>query len=378
MKLSIYKIYALLFIVTFNGYSQTKEVVLKKSFDVNENTVLSLDLDNVVVVFEESLDGKIHFDYSIVFKNNSDELKYKVFKGIDANVFKENNTISLDIKNSMLLGELYNLDVDIDTYKSLIMGYYLDKKKNEFLYKSKDSLLKEIGFSLGSSVDDFFKNLKKKHPNKNFGKSSRKFEQKFIIKMPKHLEININALHSKIAFHFNIKKQLNVNSFKTYFKFKKIVAKENRIIASNGIFQAEKVTNGRMEFLDMRKVVIGEVSNMSIATETSRIQIGEIVENVDFNDFNSKLYFYNFRDNFKKFNFKGDYSELNFYHITKSNFSMDVFGHNTTLNMNETKTSFGLSKDKKLNKILEKKVKENKISQGNIAIELKNGILNIK
>ena len=46
--------------------------------------------------------------------------------------------------------------------------------------------------------------------------------------------------------------------------------------------------------------------------------------------------------------------------------------------MNEIKATFGISKEKKLTKILEKKVKLNETSSGNIEIELKNGILNIK
>lgn len=42
------------------------------------------------------------------------------------------------------------------------------------------------------------------------------------------------------------------------------------------------------------------------------------------------------------------------------------------------KTSFGVSKEEKLTKILSKKVKLNETSSGNIEIELKSGILNIK
>ena len=55
---------------------------------------------------------------------------------------------------------------------------------------------------------------------------------------------------------------------------------------------------------------------------------------------------------------------------------MNVYGHNTTLNMNNKKTTFGVSKEKKTTKILDKKAKNNN-SSGNIELELKNGILNI-
>ena len=55
---------------------------------------------------------------------------------------------------------------------------------------------------------------------------------------------------------------------------------------------------------------------------------------------------------------------------------MNVFGLKTTLNMNNTKTTFGTSNEKEFTKILEKKPKAN--SSGTIEIKLKNGILNIK
>ena len=99
---------------------------------------------------------------------------------------------------------------------------------------------------------------------------------------------------------------------------------------------------------------------------------------LQFNDFSSKLYLYNFNKNFTKFNLTGDYSELNFYKVVENNFSMDVFGHNTVLNMNNTKTSFGVNKEEELTKILQKKRKENEPFLGNIEVVLRNGILNIK
>ncbi|ARV15891.1 hypothetical protein [Polaribacter sp. SA4-12] len=372
-------IYSILFLLSINfSFSQTKELVLKESYEIDKNTILDIDIDNASIVFEESNDNKVHLDYSILFDKDSEEIQYKVFKGIKAKSSKVNNKINLDVKNSMYLGELYSLDVDINTYKEHIRGFYSNKRKNELFYKSKDSILKEIDFSLGTYTDDFFKNLQLDNPNKDYGKSSRKFKQSFIIKVPKNVKINIKALHSKITFLYNIEYPIEINAFKTYLKFKKITSNKNRIILSNGIFQVEKVIDARLEFLDMRKVVIGEVSNVNLASETSKIQIGEIGKNVLFNDFNSKLHFYNFGKKFTTFNLIGDYTDLNLYNVKESNYSMNINGFNTVLNMDDNKTTFGGSNEDKLTKILEKKPKENIVSNGNIAIELKNGIINIK
>ncbi|WP_298763000.1 hypothetical protein [uncultured Polaribacter sp.] len=46
--------------------------------------------------------------------------------------------------------------------------------------------------------------------------------------------------------------------------------------------------------------------------------------------------------------------------------------------MNHLKTTFGVSKNKKRYNILDKKIKEGTISEGNIAIGLTNGILDLE
>ena len=372
-------IYSLIFIFSINiSLSQTRELVLKESYSSDENTILDIDVDNVSIILEESMDNKVHFDYSILFRKNSEEVLYKVFKGIKAKSSKTNNIIKLDVKNSMYLGELYSLDVDIETYKEHIRELFKSRKKNEFLYKSKDSVLEEISFSLGSDTNDYFKKLKLENPKKDFGKSARTFRQHFIIKVPRNVKINIKALHSKIDFTFDVNTPLDLSSFKTYYKFKNINNKRNTFKLMSGIFQAEEISGGNYDFKDIYKVRIGSILNSSLNTETSRIQIGEVGVNVSVIDSNSKLHLYNFSDSFNNFDLKGDYSELNFYNVLQNNVPLSIFGYNTVLNMDNIKTTFGNATDEKLIKILEKKEKSNEKSSGKITIELKNGVLNIK
>lgn len=374
-------IYSILFVLTIHTvFSQSQELVLKDNFETDENTILNLDVDNVTIEFEESPDSKIHLDYRILFKKDSEDLIYKVFNDIDAKVSKEKNVVKLEVKNSPFLKELYNLDVDpmidLDRFKKLMKDYMKTRKEIPLLYRSKEALLNEIEFSLGSDLHDYFKRLKKNNPNKNFGESGRKFKQKFIIKVPKNLKIKIKALHSRITFHYDIDKPIEVSSFLTYLKFKKIDNAENRFNLTNGIFQSEEVVGGIYNLKDLRKTVIGSISNAKIDAETSKIQIGEIGFNVTVNDLNSKLYFYNMSRNFSKLNITGDYSELTLYKVKNSNYSMNVFGKNTVLNMDNKKTTFGVSGDEKITKILEKKAK-NANPYGNIEVVLKNGIIKI-
>ncbi len=61
-------IYSIIFLITINiTFSQTKEVIIKKSFETNSNTTLNLNLNNVGVLFEESFDGKIHIEPVVHF-----------------------------------------------------------------------------------------------------------------------------------------------------------------------------------------------------------------------------------------------------------------------------------------------------------------------
>jgi hypothetical protein len=374
MKPYIYSI--LFFLIIQSTYSQSTELILNDSYDVDENFTLNLDVDNTVIIFEESKDNKVYINYTILFEKNSEEIQYRVFKGINAKSYKTKNKIQLDVKNTMFLGELYYINVDLESYKENIRDFFKKRKDNEFYYKSKDSIIKEIRFSEGTDTNDYFKKLKLENPN-YYRKSPQKFRQKLIVKVPKNLKIKIKALHSKIDFTYNINALLDISSFKTYYKFKNINNEKNKFKLMNGIFQAEKIYGGDYEFKDIRKVRIGSIEKVILKTETSRIQLGEIKENVVFTDYDSKIHLYNFNNTFKDFSFKGEYTKLGLYKVKEANYTMDVFGYNTVLKMDNNSTSFGDAKEKKLTKILQKKPKENVKPGGNIAIELKNGILNI-
>lgn len=368
---------SILFLITTNfSFAQSKELVLKDNYEIDENTTLDIDIDNASIVFEESKDNKVYFNYSILFNQDSEDIKYRVFKGINAKSSKVNNSIKLHVKNTMYLGELHVLDVDLNTYKKHIKALFRRKKQNEFLYKTKDSVVKEINFSLGTDSNDYFKKLKLENPNKDYGKSYRKFKQHFIVKVPKNIKIKIKALHSRIHFTYDVHNQLEVSSFKTYYKFKKLINKHNSFKLMNGLFQVEKILGGNFKLTDIYKARIGAIINTNLHTETSKIQIGEVGKNVSVTDFDSKYHIYNFSNSFIKFKYLGDYSEVNLYKVKEANYTMDVFGFNTALNMNGNKTIFGDSKDKKRTKILEKKPKNNSLNK--TEIELKNGILNIK
>lgn len=382
-------IYSILFLFTVSiSFAQTKKLLLKKSYNVDEKTILNLDLDNANVHIIASKDDKIHFSYEITFYNYS---RRKIDDLLDESLIKtskKQNQIFLKAKNSPYLGidikHRFNFDFKNfknpvnNVYKDYIRNYFKAYRDKKYLYKTKDSIIEEINFSIGSDMDNYIKSDIDNFPLKKPLKTDKKIEKKFIIQIPKYVQLKIKAMESDIKCDYDISAEFSMDSFKGTFKFRKINGKNNQIISSNGILETYGIRNTTIELRDMYKVTIGDVSNSKIKSETSRIKIGEIGEKVSIYDSNSKFHLYNFNENFTKFNLTGDYTELNLYKVKETNFSMDISGLNTTLNMNNTKTTFGTSKEKVMTKILQKKRKENIHFLGNIEAELKNGVLNIK
>lgn len=370
-------IYSILFLFTAAiSFSQTKEVLLKKSFKVDENTVLNLDLDNVAIVFEESFDDKIHFDYEMTFIRYPKRKKEDLLDGVNVKTSKKGNVVNLDVKNSMYVGMGKSPLLSMDSLKVAITNYMKYHKKKSNLYKTKDSLINEIKYSLGGELNSYLFSNKGKYANDAFIKKQKDIDKSFVVKVPKYITIKIKALHSSLTFNYDITKTMIANTFRGKLKFKKLLSPNNKFELISGFFQVEDIKGGTYKLKNVYPAKIGSVSNTKIDSETSTLKTGEIGKNVSITDFSSKLYLYNFSNNFSKFNLTGDYSELHLYDIKEAKYSMNVLGLKTTLNMNNIKTTFGTSDEKEFTKILEKKPKSN--SSGTIEIKLTNGILNIK
>ena len=145
-------IFSILFLLSVTiSFAQKEELILKKSFKVDENTTLNLDLDNVAIVFEESFDDKIHFDYSMTFGKYSKRKRQIIKKQSKIKTSQKNNLLTLKVKNSQFLGInlLYYLDFTPDYKKDSVfitMKNFIKKETaRRGTYKTKDSF-KSCGF----------------------------------------------------------------------------------------------------------------------------------------------------------------------------------------------------------------------------------------
>lgn len=372
-------IYSIIFLLSINfSFSQTKETVFKKSYKTDANTILNLNLKYAGVIIEESPNDSIYFNYDMVFGRYSKGARRNIKNQPKIKESQKENLINFEMKNSNFLGSQHFFTFDDVSEK--LNWFIKDITKKPTISSLKYKTIENIVDEIKNSQINILNNYRKKQYTESLNTKSVKLKktviQYFIIKVPKHIKIRLKAFDSNININYNMTSSFVLNSFKSILKFKELSGLNNRIIASKGVIEAQEIAHARLELIDLERTKIGTIKNTDFITETSRIEIGEVGENVKFTDFNSKMHLFNFTESFSDFNFKGDYSELNFYNVKEQNYSMDVFGFNTTLNLNKVKTTFTVSEGKKTTKILEKKPKNNSLNK--IDIKLKNGILNIK
>jgi len=93
-----FKCLVLMLIISALNYAQSHQI-LKKSFEVDKNTSVVLNFENIYVAIEESTDGKIHFDYAMEFEGYSKKAIQEKLKEITAEVSNFDNGITLMAKS---------------------------------------------------------------------------------------------------------------------------------------------------------------------------------------------------------------------------------------------------------------------------------------
>lgn len=378
MKHLRYKI-LMLFILVSTSLIAQKQVVYQKSYDVNKNSTLNLDITNTTVGIEHSTDGKIHFDYGLEFENYSKKEIKEIIDGINIKTSQIGDHINLEVNS---ITKINRVDYSFKENISLVYkpdSTEINKKINKKEYrKSKDSLLREIR-SLGlSDLKKFFKRFSIKYDgNKEKKINTRNIKIKksrFSIKVPPNVNIKINGNSSQITFLKDIDSEVDINLDNGFLRAKSLTNSLNQINVKNAVFEAEKITGTKYMLNNVSKCLIGEVANTVLETEVSRIEIGEIQQNVEFNDFNSEYFFYNYAPNFNKFSFKGQYSKVHF-HESLLRYTLKVFGNNTVFHMGDKELKFGPKKDGLKSLMLKIKKQPETKSSGNIDFDIVNGIM---
>lgn len=347
----------LILIVITSGQLQAQvHEIYKKSFDAEAIDLVSLDLNSSYVTIESSSDNKIHFDYNIEFENYSKKEKESFLNQIEVSSQIINNKLEFKTASGKALGELvYSIE---SLYGIAFEGdnIVFNKNSNREFRKSKQYFLSINNSSRAQSLKEYLKNIRaldEKGGKKKVNQKNIKIVRtKFTVRIPKHLNLRIIAIHSNLEFKDDCESKITVNARNTSLKFKNLTHALNNFDIVNGNFRANAINGGYFILNHVDKVLISEIKNLKIDSEFTECSFGEIGANIEINDFNSKFWLYNYSKDFKNFKMNTEYSEINLFYPENTNYFLETFGHDTIHYMNNITTEIPPSKKNKSSKML--------------------------
>ena len=375
MKPLIFKSLLLLLFLSTSVFSQKKHVYVE-SFEANAKTTAILNIGNSAVRIEPSPDHKVYVDYSLEFEGYSKEEIKNILKKskIEGHLYNNHITITAgeipEISSEIIYEGKEVITIDLNNGLK-------DRKKLKIFCKSKDSLISEIKIDenkksrLSNFVMKLTNKVKKMKGVTNY--NLKGFQSDFTIKVPPSLKLTINGRKSSITLVKNVNNELSVNLKGGKLKAASLQnAKIIKIV--NAGFEVKDIESGNYILKNIMKGKIGSVSNATITSEFSKIEIGEINQGVVINDFNSEYRFYNFSSDFKRFDLFSEYSKIHMFESVIK-YSFKAIGNNTVFHQGETKISMQPTKNGEKFNMVEKKAKENEKSAGHINMDIIHGVI---
>lgn len=360
----------LLFLAFTGGVLGQKHTVLNKSFDIGSAKIIELDLKNIPLTILPSKDNKIHIDFKMDFKGFSEqEIKAKKAK-VKFNKSMHSNSISLSIKSETTISPSHFFStkaIVIDDAKNFVsLSENKEEKKDK--RKSKADIINEI-ITTPLEDESFLSQITKQIEN---DKDAKVQKAHFLIRVPEKLQLKIKAqgvrLTSKIGESKNLKLKMNGSSFKA----RKL--SDATILIKNASLKVEEIESGSYNLKDVSNCLLGSIKTVIFESETSKIEIGEIHQNVKIKDFNSELFLYNFSNDFKKFDLKSEYTKVHFFH-PKNDFSQMVIGNNTVHHFGNLKINMQPNKNGKKVRMMSRDKKGKGKYAGHIDFDIIHGII---
>jgi hypothetical protein len=265
-----------------------------------------------------------------------------------------NNHITLlDKSKNNLYSKMFNNILQSlykkDTTKRKI---YTKKNKKDFIDE-----LKEVKAPI-SFYNEFVKNNsrlskieKEKLINKHNNIERRKSKKyDFTIKIPKNIELTIDAKNTIIRLNNHIENKLSIRLSGGKFIAKSFNNINNVIKVKDASFLVENINGGELSLNNVRKGLIGSINEMKLSSEFSIFEIGEIKQNNTIKGFSNDIMIHSFSNKFKQFGVSLEYSKFRFFNLT-NDYQLNIYGHNTivdnnnsikksTSSKNNTKTAF--------------------------------------
>ncbi|WP_347924725.1 hypothetical protein [Pontimicrobium sp. SW4] len=370
----------LLLLITVTHIHAQKHKVLQKVFETDLNTTAVFNLTGVNVKIQPSIDGKMHFDYELNFKNYSKkEIKEELDK-IEVEVTKFDNNIHLESNSISSVHTSFNVEPHIGVVLEDDFFKKSDSIVSTFKRKTKDSILRQVNISPIDEMKSFFKYFKTLDKNgKKVNLRTKNVKVKrtvFIIKIPPYVKLNILAEKSNIYIEDDFLNEISLTSVAGSFKAKHLSNSNNNIEINDAPIKIEMLSNGTYKFKNVKNGLIAKVENINMTSEFSKIEFGEIGKNVKITDFNSELWFYNFSNNFERFDIDAEYTKLNLFY-PKDDYSIDAFGYNTIFYAGEAKITMQPNKKGEKFKMFQSKPKGIGVFAGKMYFDIIHGIIRV-
>lgn len=332
MKKLQFKMGLLLFLVSTALIAQT-ENIYSNSFKTNSSTTALLKFSGGSVEIQSSPDDQFYVDYNVSFENYTNKRKQDVIRKIRVKAQIIDNHITLLDKS-----ELYSFKMNT------IMGMVYKKDTlNDKVHtqKSKAQILNEIKYaSLTKSL--YIEYLKQKYRkdkeerdaliNRYNKKRKRSVNKNFIIKVPGHIALTIEAKQTSISVSSDLKNKLSLRLDGGKLITQSLHNNHNVINVKDAVFMSKSIKGGELSLSNIKKGLIGSIDNVKLSAEFSNLEIGEILKDNRFTGFRNSLVIHNFSDNFKEFNLISEYSKI-YYFKPNINYALNAYGFNTVVSM---------------------------------------------
>lgn len=367
--------FCMLMLITSSFTFAQKKVLYNQSFEVNKGASVIFNLDNTAIGVEESTDGKVHFNYSVEFNNYSKKEIAKFIEQINVEVTQFDNHITLKASStSKIADQAY----EFDAQNGIVFDSILLKEKNnenKTYRKSKDSILYEINNPNFNFLLSKFKMIDSDGKKKdiNFDKV-RMYKSQFVIKVPKDVKLTFNGKDSQITFRSSLTNDISMSIKHGFFKGKHLSNARNKFKIEDATFKTESISGGSYDFINVRQGLIGSIDKVIINSEFSKIEIGEIKQDVMITDFNSEYWLYNWSKNFQQFDLYSQYSKL-YYFYPETDYSLKAVGNNTINYVGNMKIDMQPTKKDEKYVMMERKAKNTGVFAGVINLDIVHGII---
>ena len=328
----LFKITALMLITSFQLQAQ-KETLYSKSYQTDANTSALLEFKGSNVEIYKSQDDKFHIEYTIEFVNYPNRKKKAAIESVKIESDLSNNQITVVDKSKFSMYRFYQFET--------ISGHlYLRNKSTDTLlsYKSEEAFRNEVieaqkpvPFYIRyiQNSNQYDENEKKKSIDRYNNRKHRKVIKTIKIKVPNNLSLTINAKASTIRIQDDLENQisLRVDGGKVYTQ--NLKNSNNIIKMKDAPLIANSINGGEVILDNSKRTLIGELKDVKLNSEFSRLEIGQVKNNVEITDFTSKCLIYNFSKDFEELNMNTEYSEVNLFLPKNGAYQLMTFGNYT-------------------------------------------------